>query len=49
MPIYEYACRNCQKVSEFRQKLDDPAPSTCPNCGFRGPLSQADESVLLLY
>ena len=33
MPLYEYRCDDCQKVSEFRMKMSDPHPETCPHCG----------------
>ena len=37
MPIYEYACQACGRVSEVMQKLSDPAPGACPACAH-GPL-----------
>lgn len=33
MPIYEYACADCKKQFELFQKMSDPPPSTCPECG----------------
>lgn len=33
MPIYEYVCSSCQAKLELIQKMDDPAPATCPSCG----------------
>lgn len=33
MPIYEYQCSKCQKVTEVWQKVSDPAPKTCKHCG----------------
>lgn len=33
MPIYEYECKSCKKVSELLQKLSDPAPTKCAHCG----------------
>ena len=31
MPIYEYVCPTCGRMSELLQKSDDPPP-TCGNC-----------------
>ena len=37
MPIYEYACRDCEKVFEARlARSDSPAPA-CPHCGAKRP------------
>ena len=33
MPIYEYGCTKCDHVFEMMQKISDPAPSSCPQCG----------------
>ena len=33
MPIYEYRCKDCGKVSEFQMKMSDPNPEACPSCG----------------
>ena len=35
MPIYEYLCEGCGRVSEVIQKLSDSAPKFCPECGSR--------------
>jgi putative FmdB family regulatory protein len=40
MPIYEYTCSQCQKVSDVLQKLNEPAPEKCPACGAEGSLSR---------
>jgi putative FmdB family regulatory protein len=39
MPIYEYKCAACGKVTEMLQKFSDPAPSKCEACGS-GPLDK---------
>ncbi len=39
MPIYEYQCAACSKVTEMLQKFSDPAPSKCEACGG-GPLQK---------
>ncbi len=40
MPIYEYTCSECQKLSDALQKLNEPAPEHCPACGAEGTLSR---------
>lgn len=36
MPIYEFECINCDERFDRLQKLSDPDPDTCPNCGATG-------------
>jgi putative FmdB family regulatory protein len=33
MPIYEFECTACQAVFDRLQKLSDPDPVDCPECG----------------
>ena len=40
MPIYEYTCSNCEKLSDVLQKLNEPAPERCPACGAERTLSR---------
>ncbi|MGA8890626.1 MAG: zinc ribbon domain-containing protein, partial [Anaeromyxobacteraceae bacterium] len=35
MPIYEYLCEACGKVNEKLQKVNDPPPARCDECGSR--------------
>jgi len=35
MPIYEYGCAKCGEITEVIQKVDDPAPAKCPQCGSK--------------
>jgi putative FmdB family regulatory protein len=35
VPIYEYLCEGCGRISEVMQKISDPPPRTCPECGSR--------------
>ena len=35
MPIYEYLCEDCGRITELMQKVTDPAPRSCPECGSR--------------
>ncbi len=32
MPIYEYICDDCKKVTEAMQKITAPPLTTCPQC-----------------
>jgi putative FmdB family regulatory protein len=33
MPIYEYRCSTCGFQKEYLQKVSDPRPTECPECG----------------
>ena len=33
MPIYEFVCESCGRIVERLQKLNDPPPEACPECG----------------
>lgn len=33
MPLYEYQCESCEKITERIQKFSDPPLETCPACG----------------
>ena len=33
MPIYEFVCEKCGRIVERLQKVDDPPPDACPECG----------------
>jgi putative FmdB family regulatory protein len=32
MPVYEYECKDCNKVFEVNQKIADEPLSNCPDC-----------------
>ena len=32
MPVYEYECKECNKVFEIQQKMADQPLSNCPEC-----------------
>jgi len=36
MPIYEFECPTCGHRFDRLQKLSDPDPSDCPDCGRAG-------------
>jgi putative FmdB family regulatory protein len=33
MPLYDYRCRNCSKVTEVRHGFRETFDGTCPDCG----------------
>jgi putative FmdB family regulatory protein len=33
VPIYEFVCENCGRIVERLQKVTDPPPEACPECG----------------
>jgi putative FmdB family regulatory protein len=35
VPIYEYLCESCGKLTEVVQKISDPPPKKCAECGSR--------------
>jgi putative FmdB family regulatory protein len=35
VPIYEYVCEACGRLTELMQRVSDPAPTDCPQCGER--------------
>ena len=40
MPIYEYVCGQCERTIDVLQKVSDPAPEKCEQCGGEGTLSK---------
>ena len=32
MPVYEYECKECEKVFEVQQKMSDKPLQQCPEC-----------------
>lgn len=35
MPIYEYVCEECGRLTEQMQKVSDPPLKKCPECGSK--------------
>lgn len=33
MPIYEFVCESCGRLTEIMQKVSDPPPGPCAECG----------------
>lgn len=40
MPIYEYQCKKCGHRFERMQKMSDPHPTGCPDCGAKKSVEQ---------
>ena len=40
MPIYEFQCKKCGHRFERMQKMSDPHPTDCPDCGAKRSVSQ---------
>ena len=40
MPIYEFECRACTARFDRLQKLSDPDPEICPECGAQHQVSR---------
>ncbi len=40
MPIYEYVCGHCQKLTEVLQKISDPHPTVCSHCQKAGAMTK---------
>jgi putative FmdB family regulatory protein len=38
MPIYEFGCEKCGRVTEALQRYSDPPLASCPHCG--GPVKK---------
>lgn len=35
MPIYEFECKSCKKITEAIQRISDPPPKACQHCGHK--------------
>jgi putative FmdB family regulatory protein len=40
MPIYDYTCSNCRRVTEVIHGINDPGPKFCPECGAEGTMTK---------
>ena len=41
MPIYDYSCGACGRVTEVIHGINDQGPRFCPNCGAEGTMRKA--------
>ncbi|HET9519724.1 MAG TPA: FmdB family zinc ribbon protein, partial [Candidatus Limnocylindrales bacterium] len=40
MPIYDYACSACSRVTEVVHGINDHVPKFCPECGAEGTMTK---------
>jgi len=40
LPIYEFQCKKCGHRFERMQKMSDPHPTDCPDCGAKKSVEQ---------
>ncbi len=40
MPIYDYTCSNCRRVTEVIHGINDHGPKFCPECGAEGTMTK---------
>ena len=33
MPLYEYRCRQCERIFDRLERASEPTDGTCPDCG----------------
>jgi putative FmdB family regulatory protein len=41
MPIYDYACSACHRVTEVIHGINDHGPRFCPECGADGTMTKS--------
>ncbi len=41
MPIYDYTCAACRRVTEVIHGIYDQGPKFCPECGAEGSMTKA--------
>jgi putative FmdB family regulatory protein len=41
MPIYDYTCQSCRRVTEVIHGINDHGPKFCPECGAEGTMTKA--------
>ncbi|MBI3750251.1 MAG: hypothetical protein HY263_01175 [Chloroflexi bacterium] len=49
MPIYDYSCSNCGKVTEVIHGINDAGPRFCPECGAEGTMRKALSAPAVLF
>ena len=40
MPIYDYTCSSCRRVTEVIHGINDHGPKFCPECGVAGTMTK---------
>lgn len=49
MPIYDYACSRCGRVTEVIHGINDSGPAFCPNCGAEGTMKKALSAPAVVF
>ncbi|HYL41042.1 MAG TPA: FmdB family zinc ribbon protein [Candidatus Binatus sp.] len=49
MPIYDYACSHCGRVTEVIHGINDQGPRFCPNCGAEGTMRKAMSAPAIVF
>ena len=49
MPIYDYTCTTCGRVTEVIHGINDAGPRFCPECGAEGTMRKALSAPAVLF
>lgn len=49
MPIYDYACGACGRVTEVIHGINDQGPRFCPNCGAERTMRKALTAAAVVF
>lgn len=49
MPIYDYTCGACGRVTEVIHGINDQGPKFCPNCGAEGRMRKALTAPAIVF
>jgi putative FmdB family regulatory protein len=41
VPIYDYTCSACRRITEVIHGINDHGPKFCPECGAKGSMTKA--------
>lgn len=49
MPIYDYTCSACNRVTEVIHGINDHGPRFCPSCGAEGTMRKALTAPAIVF
>ena len=49
MPIYDYTCSSCGRVTEVIHGINDAGPAFCPSCGAEGTMRKALSAPAVVF
>jgi putative FmdB family regulatory protein len=49
VPIYDYTCGACQRVTEVIHGINDQGPRFCPSCGAEGTMRKALTAPAIVF